>query len=207
MAEKANKSNGLTKGKGKRKLSTQEAIRHVVRKKKTKKVKPIDIIEKPGQEIEVIPEITKDIKPLKDHLTKKELRFLELLADGENTIESAMKLAGYKTGHPNSIYYRARQIIKKYERHGQDIPNIFRDIGFGEYSVAKGIKSLANQDKSITVKCRAHEIAAKCLGMIKDAPTPAAVGIQIVFTSTQPGQVPPGQSHPLTIDLTPIKGK
>ena len=100
-------------------------------------------------------------------------------------------------------YKLADKIIRKYERQtAGDSREIFRAAGFGELTVAQGMKKLGQKAKSEMVRARMHEVAAKCLGLIKDAPQTGPVGIQIIFTCKQ-GQEQK-QDKPLTIDLTPI---
>ena len=86
--------------------------------------------------------------PLKDQLTQKELKFLDIYLSGEVTMERAMLLAGYENYHPRYVYDKASKILQKYESQGGGAQKIFRAIGFGEVSVAKGIKKLATKGKS-----------------------------------------------------------
>ncbi len=116
-----------------------------------------------------------------------------------------MILAGYGNISKEYRYKLADKIIRKYERQTSgDSREIFRAAGFGELTVAQGMKKLGQKARSEMVRARMHEVAAKCLGLIKDAPQGGPVGIQIVFTCSR-GSQQQEQGKPLTIDLTPIK--
>jgi hypothetical protein len=137
-------------------------------------------------------------------LTQQEASFLELYLDGRYGKNKAMILAGYNKMSQIYRYKLADMIIRKYERQtAGDSREIFRAAGFGELTVAQGMKKLGQKARSEMVRARMHEVAAKCLGLIKDAPAGGPVGIQIVFTCSRGGQVEE-QDKPLTIDLTPI---
>jgi len=132
---------------------------------------------------------------LKDQLTQKELRFIELYLLGEHSVDKAMELAGYEGYHPHSLYRLGRKIVQKYEQSGGDARKILRSVGVGEVQVAKKILELMN-DSSKNVQLRATELAAKCLGMTKEN-VEIAQGIQIVI-KTPDGKIvqptPAGQA-------------
>lgn len=138
---------------------------------------------------------------IKSLLTVKELNFLEYFISGEYTIEEAMISAGYIGYHQKSLYRISRRIVEKYESAAPDAKKIFRDIGFGELSVAKGIKRLAQKGRSEVVQLNAHALAAKCLQMTQEAPL-LNVGFQVVIKCSQEEQaLEPGRVRPATIWL------
>lgn len=140
---------------------------------------------------------------LDSKLTQQEINFLEIYLTTSHTINKSMILAGYSQISQVWRYKLAQRIIRKYERQtAGDSREIFRHVGFGELTIAQGMKKLGQKAKSEMVRARMHEVAAKCLGLIKDAPQTGPVGIQIVFTCKQ-GQ-DQEKDKPLTIDLTPI---
>jgi len=157
-------------------------------------------------DIEVIDSFNSDNcinkKPKIEQLEPQEQKFLEFYIFGNQTLEEAMNSAGYGHLHPKYIYVKARKIILKYERLAGDARQVFRDIGFGELSIAKGIKALAQTGKSEVVKLRAHELAAKCTKMTQEQ-IQINQGIQIVITCSQEETpIPqPGQYRPATIYL------
>ncbi len=138
---------------------------------------------------------------IKDVLTVKELIFLENFISGDYTIQEAMILAGYGNLSERWIYQIAQKTIRKYENSGQEAKKVFRDIGFGELSVAKGIKKLAQQGKSEVVQLNAYALAAKCLQMTQEAPV-LQVGFQVVIKCSQEeDQLESGRVRPATIWL------
>jgi hypothetical protein len=137
-------------------------------------------------------------------LTQQEINFLEIYLTTSHTINKSMILAGYNQISQVWRYKLAQRIIRKYERQAGDSRELFRHAGFGELTVAQGIKKLGQKARSEQVRMRAHEVAAKCLGLIKDAPAGGPVGIQIVFTCKREHEKRE-TDKPLTIDLTPIK--
>lgn len=138
---------------------------------------------------------------LKERLKIKEIKFLEYFISGNYTINEAMILAGYGNLNPRYIYTLASKILRKYEEAAPDAKKIFRDIGFGELSVAKGIKRLAQHGKSEVVQLNAHALAAKCLQMTQEAPA-INVGFQVVIKCSQEEQaLEPGRVRPATIYL------
>lgn len=138
---------------------------------------------------------------IKNLLTVKEVKFLENFISGEYTIEEAMLEAGYGNLSQRYLYQVAQKIIKKYEESAPDAKKVFRDIGFGELSVAKGIKKLAQKGKSEVVQLNAHALAAKCLQMTQETPQ-INVGFQVVIKCSQEEQaLEPGRVRPATIYL------
>lgn len=138
---------------------------------------------------------------IKDVLTAKELKFLENFISGDLTIEEAMVLAGYGNLSQRYIYQIAQKTIRKYENSGPEAKKVFRDIGFGELSVAKGIKRLAQDGKSEVVQLNAYALAAKCLQMTQEAPA-LQVGFQVVVRCSQEEEaLAPGRVRPATIWL------
>ena len=142
-------------------VSTAEAIARTLGPKKVRQPKQLKVLDKPVNVPEPIPEIVNDSINLKDQLTAKEVKFLEIYCSGEVSMERAMVLAGYETGHPNSVYYRAHKIIKRYERQTGDARKIFQDIGFGQLTIAQGIKNKALLAKSEMVSLNAYQLAAR----------------------------------------------
>ncbi len=138
---------------------------------------------------------------LKERLKIKEIKFLEYFLSGELTIEEAMIAAGYGNLHPKYIHVVARKIIGKYENSAPEARKVFRDIGFGELSVAKGIKRLAQKGKSEVVQLNAYSLAAKCLQMTQEAPQ-LNVGFQVVIKCSQEEQaLESGRIRPAVIWL------
>ncbi len=138
---------------------------------------------------------------IKSLLTVKEVKFLENFLSGELTIEEAMISAGYIGYHQKSLYRISRKIVEKYESAAPDAKKVFRDIGFGELSVAQGIKRLAQQGRSEVVQLNAYALAAKCLQMTQEAPA-LRVGFQVVIKCSQEEQqLESGRIRPAVIWL------
>jgi len=133
---------------------------------------------------------------LKTEMTLKELRFLELHASGEHTVEDSMKLAGYEGYHQSYLYKLARKIIQKYEQGAGDARKIMRAVGVGEVAVALKIKELMN-DPSKTIQAKGVELAGKYLGMSKET-LQVEHGITIVIKGSGQSSAPSGgpQSRP-----------
>jgi hypothetical protein len=132
---------------------------------------------------------------LKDKLTEKELRFLEIYMSGNYTIEKAMVAVGYNDLHPRYRYFLASKIIQKYESQAEDHRNIFREMGAGEVEVVSGLLNLAKTAKSEMVRLNAYSMIAKCLGLTKEI-IEGAGGVTVIFEASpaQPG--PPGAPPP-----------
>jgi len=138
---------------------------------------------------------------IKEKLTLKELKFLELYLTDGMSIDSAMIAAGY--GNVSKIwrYNLAKRIILKHECRAGDHRKIFRIIGAGETAVAMGLLNLAQNAKSEMVKLNAWASLAKILGLTKEV-LEQAEGIQIIINSSK-GLAKPGD--PPT-DLPPSSG-
>lgn len=116
---------------------------------------------------------------LKSEITLKELQFLEIYLTGEHSINNAMKLAGYKDMTDRNRYLLAKKIVCKHESRAGDPRKILRMAGLGEIKIALTILELMKSD-SQTVRVRACELAAKCLGMTKEgAELPQGISIII----------------------------
>lgn len=139
---------------------------------------------------------------IKNLLTVKELNFLENFISGEMTIEEAMVLAGYGNLSQRYIYQIAQKTIRKFEQSAPDAKKIFRDIGFGELSVAKGIKRLALKGKSEVVQLNAYALAAKCLQITREQPD-LTQGVNIIISCSQEEkhELEPGRIRPATVWL------
>ena len=135
---------------------------------------------KPGPEK---PKPSYQLVNFKVDFSERELKFLDLIFEGKTTPEKAVYTAGWRDCSQRHRYTIARQIIKKYEERAGGARNIFRDIGFGELTVAGHIYKLANKANSEQVKLRACELAAKALGMLSEEQEGAA-GVQIVIQAT-----------------------
>lgn len=132
-----------------------------------------------------------DVKmDLKAELTAKELKFLEIYLTGECSIDKAMVLAGYKDMSSRNRYYRARQIVQKYEQRVGDGRKIMRAAGVGELTVALKIKEMLN-DPSKTIQAKGVELAGKYLGMAKET-LEIEHGITIVIKGAGQSPAPPG---------------
>ena len=94
----------------------------------------------------------------------------------------------------------AKKIIKKYEVGTEDKREIFRDVGLGESQVAKNVKELCEQDRSMPVKLGANKLAAECLRLTQE-PAQTHQGVQIVINCgpAAPGALPPGQVAPAQV--------
>ena len=192
--KKSNKSKKLSK----KKLSSAEAIARTLAPKQPK---PLKILDKPVNVPEPIPEIVNDSINLKDQLTAKEVKFLEIYCSGEVSMERAMVLAGYETGHPNSVYYRAHKIIKRYESQTGDARKIFQDIGFGQLTIAQGIKNKALLAKSEMVSLNAYQLAARCTRMLEE-PQASHQGVNIIINcGTEPGGSPGAPARPVNVSI------
>ena len=190
--KKSNKSKKLPK----KKLSTAEAIALT---RAPKQPKPLKILDKPVSLPKPIPEIVNDSISLKDQLTAKEMKFLEIFCSGEVSMERAMVLAGYETGHPNSVYYRAHKIIKKYESQTEDTRKIFQDIRFGQLTIAQGIKNKALNAKSEMVSLNAYQLAARCTRMLEE-PQASHQGVNIIINcGTEPAGGSGAPARPVNV--------
>jgi hypothetical protein len=106
-----------------------------------------------------------------------------------------MILAGYGNLHKDTRYKLARKITQKYEQGVGDSRKILRAAGLGEIAIAQKIIELMKCD-SKTVQVRACELAAKCLGMTKEAGVEVNQGITIVIKGTDQGPTGPAPGRP-----------
>src|SRR5208337_4273603 len=107
---------------------------------------------------------------LKDPLTVKELKFLEIYLSGDLNVDEAMISAGYVGDHPKSLYRLGRKIVEKFESQGADHRKIARAIGAGEVTILQGLLELAKGARSEQVRCRAFEALASYLGLKGEIP-------------------------------------
>jgi hypothetical protein len=156
-------------------------------KPKKKIVKPVIKIPnepKNPQELTIAPEIIDNIEriKLKEQLTLKELKFIELYLTGDLTVDKAMELAGYGEYSKDWRYKLSQKIIIKYESQAGDHRKIFRDIGAGELAIAQGLLKLATTAKSEMVRLNAWLGLAKCLGLTKEV-VEGVQGIKIIINA------------------------
>lgn len=152
-----------------------------------------------------IPIIDSDINrigsgKIKDRLTAQELRFLDICFNSPRlkgkdkvTINSAMLSAGYGDYSMPVRYRIARNIVKRYERGAGGGAQVFRDIGFGPVSVARGIASHAENAQSEAVALNALALAARCQGMTEPREQGSTGIIININTGPSPG---PGEAKP-----------
>jgi hypothetical protein len=215
-------------GKLSTKLTTKQAIRQATKKKKGKKPNKSNGIDtnkgnipNDSNKIDVIPnapnnvtiqndsdnqeskgvtiEDRKEKCDIKEKLTLKELKFLELHLTEGMAINKAMIIAGY--GHVSEVwrYNLAKRIILKHECQAGDHRKIFRIIGAGETAVAMGLLTLAQTAKSEMVRLNAWASLAKVLGLTKEV-LEQAEGIQIIIN---PGYQPAAdQDQPAALELS-----
>ena len=74
-------------------------------------------------------------------LTDRELDFLSILIEKGISVEKAVFQAGYRQCSMNQRYNIGRKIIKKYESTGPGGRILFRDVGFGELTVSRRVRS------------------------------------------------------------------
>ncbi len=118
---------------------------------------------------------------LKDQLTVKELKFLEIYLQGDLNVDEAMIAAGYTGYHPKSLYRLGRKIVEKFESQGIDRRKIARKIGAGEVTILQGLLGIA-QDTKVPpgVRCRAWADLASILGL-KGEITESFQGVSIII--------------------------
>jgi hypothetical protein len=117
---------------------------------------------------------------IKNQLTLKELKFIELYMLGNYTQVNALKLAGYAGYNEKYLELLARKIIGKFESQADDHRKLFRALGAGETFIVKGLLSLAKNAKSEMVRLRAYESLSKCMGLTKEQ-IEGAGGVTIIF--------------------------
>ena len=194
-------------------LSTQEAIAAIKAPKLPKPPKPIKPppIYAPKQleslPISVIePELINDnscndsdIINLQEALTARELRFLDFHLLGGESADKALIQAGYTGYHQNSLYRLGRSIVLKYERQTEDTKKIFQDIGFGQATIAQGIKEKALLAKSEMVSLNAYQLAARCTRMLEE-PQASHQGVNIIINcGTEPAGSPGAPARPVNV--------
>ncbi len=84
-------------------------------------------------------------------------------------------------------------VIEKYESQG-DAKAIFRQVGIGEGRLALRIRELMDQAKNLSVALNACTLAAKCLGLTKDAldlPPGFAINVHRAETQAKPTDTGP----------------
>ena len=183
-------------------VSTQEAIAKTLGPKKVRQPKQAKILENKVSEIEpavIVPEIVNNPISLKDKLTLKELSFLEIYLVGGKTIDQSMILAGYDNVSQYWRYEVAKKIIRKYEAQAQDTRKIFQDIGFGQATIAQGIKDKALNAKSEMVSLNAYQLAARCTRMLEE-PQASHQGVNIIINcGTEPAGGPGAPARPVNV--------
>jgi hypothetical protein len=170
------------------KISTKQAIKQTLKKKKKKPAPQVPEIINKSEENQGIIDISDDNLcgkyDLKEDMTDKELRFIYFYLAGGITIEDSMKLAGYTGYHPHYLYKLGKMIVNKYECQTDDHRKIFRAVGAGETTIAQGLLFLAQNAKSEMVRLNAWTGLAKCLGLTKEV-LEGVEGIQIVINSSR----------------------
>ena len=140
------------------------------------------------------------ISELDDHFLQ-EINFLEYYLAGGESIDSAMIKAGYGDFTKDWRYKVSQKIIIKYEAQTEDKRKIFREIGFGEARIAKGIMELAQKAKSEMVRLNAHQLAAKCLRLC-DEPQASHQGVNIIINcGTEPSGGPGAPARPVNVSI------
>lgn len=202
--KKSNKSKWLSHKQAKPKLSSAEAIAKTLAPKQSRQPKVLKVKDNPVSEIEQIEENTyndNDIIDLRETLTVKELRFLDLYLLGEENVDKALIQAGYVGYHPHSLYRLGRSIVQKYERQAEDTKKIFQDIGFGQATIAQGIKDKALNAKSEMVSLNAYQLAARCTRMLEE-PAQSHQGVNIIINcGTEPAGGPGAPARPINVSI------
>ena len=146
---------------------------------------------------------------LKDKLTLKELKFIEIYVSGEYTMDKAMILAGYEGYHIKSLYRLGRKIVQRYESQAGDHRIIARAMGAGETFIINTLLSLAKNSKSELIRLNATAQLAKILGLTKEilesaggltvifGPPPAQPGVPGAPPPSLPGEPPPSAALPV----------
>lgn len=120
---------------------------------------PIDIVD---------PEpISHKAEPIPGDLNEQEMTYIGYLLTGEHSSDKCMILAGYGGLSNRNRYLVASRIVQRYESRVGDARKILRAAGLGEIKIALTVLELMKSD-SQTVRVRACELAAKCLGMTKE---------------------------------------
>ncbi len=153
---------------------------------------------------------------LKDHLTDREVKFIEIYLSGGITVEKAMIAAGYVGYNTDYLYRLSRKIIQRYEAQAGDHRKIFQAVGCGVARVAQKITKMMDSAKSEMVQFNYTQLAAKALGLTKDveqsshgvtviiqAQEGSAQQINVNTQSTPPGE--PGYEHPSSQPGKPLQ--
>jgi len=185
------------------KMSTKQAIKQTLKKKKKKPApqvpKNIDKLENIPGIIDVSNEDCLDNCDLAGNMTLKEFKFVEIYLSGQISLYKAMILAGYEE---YSETYRARlgtKIIRKYECQTDDHRKIMRALGWGEVRVIQSLIEAATGFKSEQVRLNARLGLAKCLGIQKEV-LEGVEGIQIVINTKKGLGEKPGQHRPTQVN-------
>lgn len=139
--------------------------------------------------------------PLKDQLTQKELKFLDIYLSGEVTMERAMLLAGYENYHPRYVYDKASKILQKYESQGEVLKKYSGPSDLVRSRSQRGSRSWPQRASQRWAQLNAHALAAKCLQMTQEV-APIRVGFQLIIKCSQEeSQLEPGRVRPAIIYL------
>ena len=185
------------------KMSTKQAIKQTLKKKKKKPAAQVsEIIDESGNnpdlgDVSICNHYVKF--DLTGKMTDKETRFIYFYMAGGISVEDAMILAGYKGYHPHHLYHLGKKIINKHECQADDHRKIFRAVGAGETAIAMGLLHLAQNAKSEMVKLNAWTALAKCLGLTKEV-VEGVEGIQIVINTRKGLGDKPGQHRPAQVN-------
>ncbi len=136
---------------------------------------------------------------LKDHLTDREVKFIEIYLSGGITVEKAMIAAGYVGYNTDYLYRLSRKIIQRYEAQAGDHRKIFQAVGCGVARVAQKITKMMDSAKSEMVQFNYTQLAAKALGITKDVEQ-SSQGVTVIIQaqegSAQQINVHPSPSSP-----------
>jgi len=214
-AKKDSKSKRLDSKKGKRKVSTADAIALTRKKRQPKLSKSLEKTDKTNQEITTIVNEINQLgydSDLKSVITTKEYQFVSNYLSGGVTIIEAMKSAGYIGYNEDYLYRLGRKIVQKLETQAEDCRKIARAIGAGEVFIIKTLYSLAKDSKSEKIRGDNAMNLAKLLGLTKEQ-LDSAGGVTIIFegagapgaTASLPGApLPPSQGE---IKVLPASNK
>ncbi|MGD0972342.1 MAG: hypothetical protein ABSA04_13295 [Desulfobaccales bacterium] len=122
------------------------------------------------QKINPDPPEVQSARNLKDQLTVKELKFIEIYLSGDLNVDEAMIAAGYTGYNPKYLYRLGRKIVEKYENQAPDRRQIARAIGAGEVTILRGLLDLAQNARSEQVRRAAWADLASILGLKGEIP-------------------------------------
>jgi hypothetical protein len=152
----------------------------------------------------------KSARHLKDPLSLKEMKFLEIYFLGGLNMDQAMISAGYVGYHPKSLYRLGRKIVEKFENQAGDHRKIFRAIGAGEVTIIRGLLEIAQDPKvSAAVRLRAWSTLASCMGLKSEIVEPFQ-GFSIIISGEDDdealgSQVGPGSDAKPRIPPKPMQ--